>query len=383
MGRQRTNNSIVKVLHLIDSLDLGGAQTLMLGWLEAYDRSRFRVEIAALHGSQRSLFNDRVAKLEVPVHFLSPHKYLPLYIPLLVRLLQTRGYDVVHCHLFAANWLGKPLARLMRVPVVISHDHCNDRWRVERCWVRRTDAFCNRFADRIFAVGETVRDFLVSAEHLPPDRVEVILNGVPDRDVPVRQPATQSRRIGGAGRLVSQKNFDRFLWIARELVRLDPSYEFVIAGSGPQEQMLKATAARLALPARWLGNLPSLDDFYSEIDCFLLTSDFEGLPMVLLEALQLGIPVAATAVDGSATYFHEVALLLDPSTNPTDLAQEIHRYLADQPLVQERVALGKQLVLERFSAERQIRTIEARYLALLEGKRYARGSRKDRTLYVV
>jgi glycosyltransferase involved in cell wall biosynthesis len=365
MARRTTNDSIVKVLHLIDSLDLGGAQTVLLGWLENYDRARFRVEIAALHGNRYSLFNDRAATLDVPVHFLSPHKYLPLYVPLLALLLLTRKYDVVHCHLFASNWLGKPVARLLGVPVVISHDHCNDHWRLQRRWVRWVDAVCNGFADRVFAVGETVRDFLVSIEHLPPDRVEVILNGVPDRDAPLRQPATRRRRIGGAGRLVWQKNFERFLLIAQELIRLDPSYEFVIAGSGPQEQMLKSTADRLAVPVQWLGNLPALDKFLSEIDCFLLTSDFEGLPMVLLEALQLEVPVVATAVDGSATYFHEVALMLDPDVQPKDLAWLVHAYLAEEALLQTRAEAGKQLVRANFSAERQIRKIEEQYLELL------------------
>src|SRR5689334_6045997 len=105
MARRTSNDSIVKVLHLIDSLELGGAQTLLLGWLEDCDRTRFRMEIAALHGNRSSLFNDRAAKLNVPVHFLSPHKILPLYVPMLTQLLLTGGYDVVHCHLFAANWL--------------------------------------------------------------------------------------------------------------------------------------------------------------------------------------------------------------------------------------------------------------------------------------
>jgi len=365
MGRRRANDSIVKVLHLVDSLDLGGAQTLILGWLEDYDRRRFAVEIAALHGNQRSLFNDRAARLNVPVHFLSPHKYVPLYIPALVSLILTQDYDIVHCHLFAANWLGKPLARLLGVPVVISHDHCNDNWRVKRHWVRWVDGFANRFADRVFAVGETVRDYLLSAEHLSADRVEVILNGVPERNAAGRQSVAQRRRIGGAGRLVSQKNFGRFLAIARALVDIDPNYEFVIAGSGPQEQALKATAVEFALPIRWLGNLPALDRFFSEIDCFLLTSDFEGLPMVLLEALQLGVPVVATAVDGSATYFHAVALLLDPNAKAIDSAGAIHEYLSNEILLRNRTEAGKQLVREDFSSKRQIRRIEERYLALL------------------
>jgi glycosyltransferase involved in cell wall biosynthesis len=164
------------------------------------------------------------------------------------------------------------------------------------------------------------------------------------------------------------------LAIARELVRLEPSYQFVVAGSGPQEQTLKAAAAQHSLPVRWLGNLPTLDSFFSEIDCFLLTSDFEGLPMVLLEALQREVPVVATAVDGSATYFHDVALMLEPTATPIVSARTIRQYLDDEKLVQQHVVLGKERVRERFSAERQIRTIESRYLALVESKQRAKAA---------
>ena len=87
--------------------------------------------------------------------------------------------------------------------------------------------------------------------------------------------------------------------------------------------------------------------------------------MVLLEALQLGVPVAATAVDGSATYFQAVALLLDPNAKATDSAGAIHEYLSNEVLLRDRIEAGKQLVREDFSSKRQIRRIEERYLALL------------------
>ena len=70
----------VRVLHLIDSLDLGGAQTALFAWLEAHDRSRFEVHFAAMHGTPKSLFYERARGLKIPVILLSPKKWVPLYL---------------------------------------------------------------------------------------------------------------------------------------------------------------------------------------------------------------------------------------------------------------------------------------------------------------
>ena len=110
------------MLHLIDSLELGGAQTALFAWLQEHDRSSFEVHLAAMHGTSNSLFYSRVKALKIPLTLLSPRRWAPFYLLGLPLRMILERYDVVHCHLFASNWLGKPLARLLGVPVVISED---------------------------------------------------------------------------------------------------------------------------------------------------------------------------------------------------------------------------------------------------------------------
>src|SRR5205823_10388869 len=128
----------------------------------------------------------------------------------------------------------------------------------------------------------------------------------------------------GAGRLVPQKNFDRFLRIARKLKEIDPSYQFTIAGSGPLDHSLRKKARQLGLHVEWSGVQPSLDHFFRSIDLFLLTSAFEGLPLTVLEALQCGVPVAAMAVDGIREQFVDEVALLDPESGDIEVARRIH-----------------------------------------------------------
>src|SRR6201995_192227 len=113
----------IRVLHLIDSLDLGGAQTAILAWLQVHDRDRFEVCLASMHCSPKSLVYARARELRIPVILLSPRRWLPIYLFRLPLELVIGRYDIVHCHLFASNWLGKPLARLFGVPLVIGQEH--------------------------------------------------------------------------------------------------------------------------------------------------------------------------------------------------------------------------------------------------------------------
>jgi glycosyltransferase involved in cell wall biosynthesis len=357
----------IRVLHLIDSLDLGGAQTAILAWLQAHDRNRFEVHLAAIHGTPKSLFYERARAFKIRVTLLSARRWLPLYLFRLPLLLIVGRYDIVHCHLTASNWLGKPLARLFGVPVVISHDQCNDSFRTDSALFQWIDRWANCFADQVFAVSGSIRDYLMKFENIPAERIRVIPNSLPER-LMVERGESSAKRIGGAGRLVRQKNFERFLRIARILQESDSSYQFLIAGSGPLDQLLRRRARELGVEVEWLGVQPSLDRFFGSIDLFLLTSDFEGLPMTVLEALQCGVPAAAMAVDGLREEFTDEIALLDPASSDLEIAQRIDALLQDRTELAAQIQRGIGLVSRRFSAQIRIREIEQIYLELLARK---------------
>jgi L-malate glycosyltransferase len=367
-GKVTTRERKIRVLHLIDSLELGGAQTALFAWLQEHDRSNFEVHLAAMHGTPNSLFYSRAKALKIPLTLLSPRRWAPFYLlGLPLRMILDR-YDVVHCHLFASNWLGKPLARLLGVPVVISEDQCNDTIRTRSAVVRVIDRIANRFSDRVIAVSKSIRDYLINYEDVPADRIRVIPNGLPEK-------ATSSPRefcgkvVGGAGRLVPQKNFERFLRIAHALQQIDAEYEFRIAGAGPLEDSLRRFAKELGLRIEWLGAQTSLERFFGGIDFFLLTSDFEGLPMTVLEALQYGVPAAAMAVDGLKEEFTDEIALLDTASSDHEAAQQIHALLSNDHARIAQIQRGSELVSTRFSARVQVRAIEEMYLELLAAKR--------------
>ncbi|HEX3446484.1 MAG TPA: glycosyltransferase family 4 protein [Chthoniobacterales bacterium] len=356
----------IRVLHLIDNLDLGGAQTVLFSCLTQASPN-YEIVLASLHANRNVLFWERAQALGLRVVALSPYRWLPVYLLTLPWLLWRTRFDVVQCHLFASNWLGKPLARLFGVPLVISHDHSYDDFRFDWPVILALDRWANRFADRIFVISESLLERLRTAENIPESKLIFIRNGVAGHSQRERRIAKERKMIGAAGRLVSWKNFDRFLRIAERLVSIDPRYRFVIAGDGPELEVLQGLARQLAIHDHviWRGALASLGQFFDEIDLLVLSSDWEDVPIVVLEAFSYRVPVALVGINAERRRLKQAALVLDPTEDEQAWAKQIHALL-DSPKQMESLCVeATRLVEKEFSPAQQIRKMEGVYEELL------------------
>jgi len=332
-----------RVLHVIDSLDLGGAQTFLLGLVKHLDRSRYLPEVACMHGT--GVYTKAFQKEGINVQSLSPGKFPPLYLPNFWRLMRHGRHDILHFHLFGANLCAKPLAVLSGHRGIIVHDQCNDASRERNPLLLMADAIANRGASRVIAVSGSIRRYLLDREDLPDSAVEMIPNGVDAAEFsPVDPECREACRIalglpldclviGGVGRLVTQKNFALFLEVAACVVADHPGVMFVIAGTGPLEGELRKHADALGLgdAVRFLGHISDRLALYHALDALLMTSDFEGTPMVLLEAMACGVPVIASSVDGIAEVCTDgLDALLVQSQDSLRYVEAIKRVISDR-----------------------------------------------------
>jgi glycosyltransferase involved in cell wall biosynthesis len=368
-----------RVLHVIDSLDLGGAQVVLLNLIQHADRARFQHEAAALHG--RGVFWRVLQATGVPVRSLSFHHYFPSYVPALAGLIVARRYDVVHCHLLAANVIAKPLAALCGVRVRINHDHCNDKLTDPRPWALPADRWTNRFSTHVIAVSESTRAFVEQHEGVPRERTSTIHNGIDCRAFqprPERRSEARARWglpaeafvVGGIGRLTYQKNFALFLDVAAVVLRGHPKAFFVVAGTGEDEAALREHAERLGIAerVRFLGYVGEMAALYPALDTLLLTSRYEGLPITILEAMAAGVPIVASKLDGIAEVLaddHDAALV--PADDAAQFAARIGEFITKPELAQRFAGSALAKVRADYSAERMTRDVEAVYLRYLEG----------------
>lgn len=371
-----------RLLHLIDHLGSGGAQEALLSLLKYFDRRRFQVEVATLHGQGH--YWESCRQLGVPLHSLSPHKYLPLYLPRLCRLLQTGKFDLIHCHLAASSLIAPPLAALLGVPFIFNYDH-NDMYRAQQKLRLLLDRLANGLTDHIVAVSASTRDFLIRQEGVPAEKITLIYNGV---DLERFQPAPDAapraawRRawglpeyapvVAGVGRLRPQKNFPLFLRAAREVLREIPQANFVIAGEGPDRGDLENLARDLGIAPQvhFLGYVSEMAALYAAVDVLLMTSLAEGTPLTVLEAMAMGVPVVATRVDGMAEVLEDgVDAYLVSLGDVAACAQRTCRLLQDQVLARRFSQAGRSKVRDHYSAVSMTRQVEKIYLKYLESRK--------------
>ncbi len=341
---------MIRILHVIDHLGLGGAQTALLNLLKFSDRKNFTHTVASLHGLGECAAEFQA--IDVRVISLSPRRWPPLYLPTLWRLLGNERFDIVHCHLFASNWIAKPMAWLRGCRTRFSHDQCNDALRAENSFFLALDKLTNRLSSKILAVSRSTEDFLRTRENIPADRVVYFPNGVDVRKFP--RPTKEEQKtarahfglspealiVGGAGRLAPQKDFSTFLRAAALLSASRPTLHFVLFGAGPEEAEVKKLAAELNLEGRvtFAGYTAERAMIYQAIDVFFLTSLYEGTPMVLLEAMAARIPIAASSVDGTAEILEDrVSARLFPA-GKAEAAAEALGELVDDVSTRSRLA---------------------------------------------
>jgi len=363
---------VKRVLHIIDSLHLGGAQEVVLN-LATCGSSRFHHEVATMHG--RGIYWDRLRQAGVKVHSLSPHKLLPFYLASIPwRLLADRP-DILHCHLIPSNIIAKPLGALLGVPVVINHDHTNDTRRADSRLLLALDRFANRFASHIVAVSASCRDFLITRESIPASDVTLVPNAIDLRRfspaaarrdqarVELGLPAF-ARVVAGVGRLNPQKNFSLFLDVAAQLAPRFPDLHFLLAGDGPEEKMLREKAAALGIADRvtFSGYVADTRLVYLAADVLLMPSRYEGLPMTLLEAMAMGLPVVASQLDGIAEVISDGREgFLVPSDDASLFVERTAALLQDAEL-SSRIAQNARAKIEAsFSVERMTSAVEEIY----------------------
>jgi glycosyltransferase involved in cell wall biosynthesis len=355
---------LVRILHIIDSLDLGGAQTALLNLVKYADASRFHHEVAVMHGE--GLFAGAFRALDVPVHSLSAHRWPPGYLTSLPGLLRRGNFDFVQCHLFASNWIAKPLAAVCGARRIYHHDQCNDAFRTDSPVAILVDALTNQLSTRVLSVSRSVETFNLQVESLPPERVVYLPNSV---DLAEFRPAeTAARRaareelglppeafvIGGVGRFTPQKNFGLLLDAAPRETTV------ALFGSGPEEAMLRGRAGD---NARFMGTVADRAAIYRAIDMLVLPSRFEGLPMTVLEAMASGVPVVASAVDGVREIAtHGENAWLAPSGDVVAFRSALDRLRADGALRERLANSARELVEKRFDARKLATELEHWYL---------------------
>jgi glycosyltransferase involved in cell wall biosynthesis len=365
---------MLRILQVGHDLNIGGLQRVVMDLAHAQRQQGHDAHICSLRG-HGPLAAEAEAK-GIPVHAMPwPERGPDRFMFLKVRKLLAQGaYDVIHTHNTQAFMDGGLGALLAGTKTRIHTDHARS-FPDRKAYMIAERVFSMTY-DKVVAVsGHTLRN-LASYEGIAESRMTVIPNGInggayrsaraaADRAaLRKREGLDGFSHVFGLGvRLEDQKGITYLLSAMPEILRAFPKAGLAIAGDGSLLGALKAQAAELGVAANvvFLGARANLIQFYCLLDFFVLPSLWEGMPLCILEAMCLGLPVVATSVGGVPEFLTPGKDgLLVPPREPEALAKAILAILGDEALAR---SMGE-AAARRFDTRFDYMRMAEDYLAL-------------------
>jgi len=366
----------LKVLHLLATMPVGGAEDLVAAIVCGLDPQRFAVAVATLGppgpvGQELRAMGYEVVSLGLDIKRTSTWRV----VGAMRRLLKAGKPDILHSHLYHPNLYGRLGALGLGLSGVVAAVH-NSYTRVK--FHRRLGNFLLGWAtDRVLVGSAQVWQDVRRYDGVPASRLLLMPYGISlaELDPPLSRKEARERLglsagalvIGVVGRLEEQKGHAYLLGALPELRRQIPDLVLLLVGEGRRQEQLKRQVRDLGLESvvHFLGTRRDLPEIYRALDLFVHPSLWEGLPLALLKAMGAGLPVVATRVSGSQEAIVDgVNGRLVEAGDPEALAQAILE-LNRHPEARRRLGdAARRTVAEQYSLEAMLKRLEELYLDL-------------------
>ena len=362
----------MKVLQVLKTLRRGGAETVALELVRNLISPSHTFSVAYFLPDDPDLLSEFRA-LGVETHCLNATRSatLPAAIPALRALIKQGQFDIVHGHLPLPGIATRLAGVRTQARVVYTEHNLQDRYHL---LTRLLNKVTWPLQDHVIAVSQQVAATIRSPfGNKPP--VRVIYNGVPlDRfqDESARDSSRDLRKslglddapvVGTVAVMRHAKRLDRWLAAAKLILASEPSTRFLLVGGGPLEEDIRTEANRLGIESRVCFAGPQTDvlPFLALMDVFLSSSDYEGLPLAILEAMAFGVPVVAPPAGGVPEALIDGATGLLTDFSPSDLTTGVLKLLRAPHLCRQLGDGGRRLVHERFSSVRMAKETASVY----------------------
>ena len=357
----------MKICFIAGTLGRGGAERQLIYMLRALESEGINARVLCL--TQGEALENEIIDLGIEVRWIGPSKNQVVRLLKIIVDLKTRPVDIVQSAHFYTNIYVAVAAKILRIIGI---------------GAIRSDVFHEMTENRLFGrwqlrlpgnlIGNSKRA-LERARDLgaKPESLHIVRNVAASNNG--RRSLTSAKECTNilfVGRLVPAKNPELFIRMASRLVRDLPEHNllFQIAGDGPLRKGLQEYAGKCPISnsrVQFLGERADMSDIYRETDILVLTSDHEGTPNVVLEAMSYGIPVVATNVGGVPEILSEDCGFLLRASDLDGLCRATAKLVRDQRLRSSLGGNGRRYVLDNHSLPYLADRLTGIYSKLLGG----------------
>ncbi|RYY30542.1 MAG: glycosyltransferase [Chitinophagaceae bacterium] len=371
-------NQPIPVLHIIKSLGRGGAETLLPETLIKHDQHAFQFHyIYFIPWKDQMVGAIKAAGGVVTAMPAGNNLSIMAKIPAIVKYVRKHNIRLIHCHLPWAGITGRIVGKLTGVPVVYTE---HNLWERYHKLTYHLNKITYSSQERVIAVSAEVAASIRNNHHKNKPHVQVVLNGINTEkfrrtgqpEVNIRTkfniPA-QAILIGITCVFRAQKRLTTWLEIAHALHQKFPDVHFIIIGDGVLKDEIHAKAAALNTNGyvHFAGLQTEIRPYLETLDIFMMSSEFEGLPIALLEAMSMEVMPACTNAGGiSELVKDEINGIVVPVASPMLLVSRLEPYLADVSKIREMGRHARATVIADFSMEKMVGELEQIYRETLK-----------------
>ncbi len=361
----------LKILHLFDDLNIGGLERNAELIIINLDRARYEQRVICL--CRKGPIAENLEKKGIKVDLLGIEGGLGLFkIMKLINALRNAEPDILHCHGSSSSVWGMLASIFIRIPKKIIH--VQNTYYTLTFKERLKQKMASMVCDKVIAVSEAVKKCLTDTIKVKEDKIEVIYNSATDAKEVLPGTRQRIRRefslgentfvLGTVARLVEHKGHGLVLNAMADLTGTT-DIRYLIIGDGPNRKNLRETASRLGIIDKviFAGWRNDIKEILSALDAFVLISTlYEGLPLVLAEAASAGLPIITTDIGGNTEIVTGGVngTIVDPKKNG-DIKDAVFQLLANP---REGVRMGREARSSyeaRFRAEIMLSRIAAVY----------------------
>lgn len=343
----------MKILQVIPYFCFGGAETMCENLTYALLRAGYQVTVVSLY-NKKTPISQRMEAAGVSIRYLDKKLGMDVsMVPKLLRIMKEEKPDAVHTHLDVLKYTAAA-AKLAGIKKCVHTVHNVAEKEAEGLTRKISHMYFRLGLAKPVALSPEVQQTIVRTYGLEPSRVPVIYNGI-DLSRCIPRGTWGGREVMTLlhiGRFNEQKNHAGLLRAYQKIREHYPNTRLDLLGDGELFADMKTYARELGIEdsVRFLGSQTNVYPYLHNADLFLLPSDYEGMPMTIIEAMGTGLPIVATAVGGVPDMLENGESGLLVPRDEDAVSKAVCRLLSDAGL---RRALGEKAMesSRRFSAE--------------------------------
>ena len=322
----------IRVLHILQRMEAGGTQTLLMNIYRNIDRSKVQFDFLVEYPN-KEFYDDEIVELGGNIYYSNVRNDFNIFkfIKKLKKIIKENDYKIVHVHAYTIGYFCLRTAKKCKVPVRIAHSHNNETVHDFKYPLKLLlQKLYTIYATDLFACSEAAGKYLFKNKDF-----NILNNSINSNKFIYNEDIRNKVRkelgikdelvIGHIGRFHPQKNHKFLIEIFYKIIEKNPNAKLLLIGKGDLEKNIKKQVDQLGLKnsVMFLGNRKDVNELYQAMDVFVLPSLFEGLGIVSIEAQASGTPIVCSNMLPKEIEVSDICIKLDLKSSVEKWAKEV------------------------------------------------------------